>query len=163
MLWPLQLLPIQTAGRSSATGRSSTALGPESPWVEVIDEFCEDPHDFQERHYREFVTFLPFAQRFLYGSRVGREASPHHGEASICMSYRAQHDVRQARITLEPGSRVDVPTSPHVDMHFFLDADIAIIAFEMHADDVPLDIAQDALFRFGRAYPGVLGPARHGR
>src|SRR6185503_12040694 len=41
----------------------------------------------------------------------------------------------------------------HVDLYFFMDADIAILAFEMHADDIPLDRAQDTIFRFGRAYP----------
>jgi hypothetical protein len=151
VLWPLQLLPIRP-GQVQRHWEVFDALGPESPWVEVIDEFCEDPHDFQERHYREFVTFLPFAQRFLYGSRVGQEASPHHGEASIHVYRRS--DVHQARITLEPGGPAWTFRVAHVDMHFFLDADIAVIAFEMHADDVPLDIAQDVLFRFGRAYPG---------
>jgi len=151
VLWPLQLMPVRP-GQVQRHWEVLDGLGAESPWVEVIDEFCEDPHDFQERHYREFVTFLPFAQRFLYGSRVGQEASRKHGEASIHVYRRS--DVRAARITLEPGGTPLTFAVAHVDMHFFLDADIAAIAFEMCADEVPLDVAQDVLFRFGRAYPG---------
>ena len=41
----------------------------------------------------------------------------------------------------------------HIISDFFLDADIAILAFEMYANDILLDRAQDTLFRFGRAYP----------
>jgi hypothetical protein len=28
------------------------------------DEFTEDASQFKERHYREFVSFLPYVQRF---------------------------------------------------------------------------------------------------
>ena len=55
-------------------------LGPDSPWSEVVDEFFCDPADFQERHYKEFVTFLPYVQRFLYGSTSARK--PRNGMAS---------------------------------------------------------------------------------
>jgi hypothetical protein len=48
----------------------------DSPWQEVEDEFTADPHEFSERHYFEFVSFLPFVQRFLYG-----EADPQHCRA----------------------------------------------------------------------------------
>ena len=41
----------------------------------------------------------------------------------------------------------------HVDLYFFLDADIAILAFEMSTATSPIDRVQDTLFRFGRAYP----------
>jgi hypothetical protein len=41
----------------------------------------------------------------------------------------------------------------HIDLYFFMDADIAILAFEMYADDISIDRAQDTVFRFGRAYP----------
>ena len=33
----------------------------------MADEFTGDPGEFKERHYGEFVTFLPYVQRFLYG------------------------------------------------------------------------------------------------
>jgi hypothetical protein len=122
-----------------------------NPWREVDDEFCADPADFHERHYREFVTFLPYVQRFLYGSRAGQETAAADGEASIHV-YR-RHDVKQARLTYTPAGEPTTFDIAHVDLYFFLDADIAILTFEMHASDVPLERAQDTLFRFGRAYP----------
>jgi phage terminase large subunit len=43
-------------------------MGDASPWCEVVDEYTGDASGhFQERHYNEFVTFLPYVQRFLYG------------------------------------------------------------------------------------------------
>jgi hypothetical protein len=49
----------------------------DNPWRELADEFCGDPEQFHERHYSEFVTFLPYVQRFLYGEGGGDEgASP---------------------------------------------------------------------------------------
>jgi hypothetical protein len=41
----------------------------------------------------------------------------------------------------------------HVDLCFFYDLDVVILVVEIHGDDVPLPIAQDAMYRFGRAYP----------
>ena len=41
----------------------------------------------------------------------------------------------------------------HVDLYFFFDIDIVILALEVAADNLPLGVAQEALFRFGRAYP----------
>src|SRR5690606_22329614 len=64
-----------------------------------------------------------------------------------------REDVRRVRIILEPQSQPLLLEVAHVDLYFFLDADIAVLAFETHIDDVPLDRAQDLLFRFGRAYP----------
>jgi hypothetical protein len=40
-----------------------------------------------------------------------------------------------------------------VALYFFLDADVAILAVELYANDIPLERAQDMVFRFGRAYP----------
>jgi hypothetical protein len=151
VLWPLQLMPVH-AGQIQRHWEVLDKLGASSPWREVADEFCADPGEFQERHYREFVTFLPYAQRFLYGSSVGQEASRHDGEPSLHV-YR-RRDIRQVRIVLAPGHPAWTFDVAHVDLYFFLDADILALAFEMHADDLPLDVAQDVLFRFGRAYPG---------
>lgn len=121
-------------------------------WTEVVDEFCEDPRAFQERHYREFVTFLPYAQRFLYGSSAGQETARRNAQASI-HTYR-RREICAVQVTFETGGRSWKFQVAHVDVHFFHDADVAILAFEMHADDVPLEVAQNTMFRFGRAYPG---------
>jgi hypothetical protein len=67
LVWPLQLEPLTAAG---AAGRHWEVLeaGREThAWRRVDDEFTSDPEEFRERHYREFVSFLPYVQRFLYG------------------------------------------------------------------------------------------------
>ena len=61
LVWPLQLVPSS----EEQMARHWQKLG--SPWRKVEDEFVSDPAQFQERHYREFVSFLPHVQHFLYG------------------------------------------------------------------------------------------------
>ena len=109
------------------------------------------PAEFQERHYKEFVTFLPYVQRFLYGSAVGQESALGGDQASL-RAFR-RDDVARVRITYAPGIEPLEFEIAHIILYFFLDADIAILAFEMYANDILLDRAQDTLFRFGRAYP----------
>jgi len=150
VVWPLQLMPV-SAGPVQRHWELLDAA-PDCEWAEVVDEFCEDPQAFQERHYREFVTFLPYAQRFLYGSSAGQERSRRRGEGSI-RTYR-RRGIHAARITFERGGPAWTFRVAHADLRFFLDADVALLAFEMHASDLPLDVAQNTMFRFGRAYPG---------
>ena len=151
VLWPLQLMPIRPGSPVQRHWEVLEALGASCPWQEVADEFCDDPALFQERHYKEFVTFLPYAQRFLYGSRVGQETSQRGDEPSIHVFRRS--DVQQVRVVLSPDGPAQLFDVAHIDLYFFLDADIVMLAFEMHAENLPLDIAQDTMFRFGRAYP----------
>ena len=67
LLWPLRVMPGQAEGTHvSKYWELLETLGEGCPWREVVDEFG-DPKNFQERHYKEFITFLPYVQRFLYG------------------------------------------------------------------------------------------------
>lgn len=150
VLWPVQLMPLKPGVQVQRHWEALEKLTGQCPWSEVQDEFCSDPQEFQERHYKEFVTFLPYVQRFLYGSNVGQEVSQRHGEASTRVYRRS--DVARVRITFDDDVAYLFEVA-HVDLYFFLDADIAILAFEMYANDIPLDRVQDTLFRFGRAYP----------
>jgi hypothetical protein len=151
VVWPLQLMPLRPGEplQRHWEGLQATRIG--NPWREVDDEFGGDPADFQERHYKEFVTFLPYVQRFLYGSAVGQESAVAVDQASLRVFRR--DDVCRARITFAPGETPQEFSVAHIDLYFFVDADIAILAFEMQANDISLDRAQDTLFRFGRAYP----------
>jgi CorA-like Mg2+ transporter protein len=151
VVWPLQLMPLRPGQQVQRHWTALESITAGNPWKEVDDEFCPAPGDFHERHYREFVTFLPYVQRFLYGSRAGQETAATKDEGSIHL-YR-RHDVKQARVTYTPDGEPTTFDIAHIDLYFFLDADIAILTFEMHAHDVPLERAQDTLFRFGRAYP----------
>jgi hypothetical protein len=149
-LWPLQLMPLRPGEQVQRHWEAFDAMPVPHQWRELRDRFGGDPGEFQERHYREFVTFLPYVQRFLYGASAGQETSRHR-EPSMRVFRRT--DVALARLSFADGEVVDFRIA-HVDLYFFLDADIAILAFGMHANDLPLARAQDALFRFGRAYPG---------
>src|SRR5262249_42100203 len=141
-VWPLQLMPLRPGEQVQRHWKALEGIGAGNPWKEVDDEFCKDPADFQERHYREFVTFLPYVQRFLYGTRAGQEtAATADGEATIHI-YR-RHDVKQARVTFTPDGEPTTFDIAHIDLYFFLDADIAVLTFEMYANDVPLERVQD--------------------
>jgi len=151
VVWPIQLMPLRPGQQVQRHWRALESIATDNRWSEVVDEFCADPEEFHERHYKEFITFLPYVQRFLYGSRVGQETAV-GGEGASIHVYR-RHDVKQARITYSRGGQPTTFDIAHIDLYFFLDADIAILAFEMHANDIPMARAQDTMFKFGRAYP----------
>jgi hypothetical protein len=151
VLWPLQLVPDKETRRLQRHWEALSTVAEGNPWKEVVEEFDCDPNDFKERSYREFVTFLPFVQRFLYGSKAGVDPARREGEPSLRI-YR-RNDIRNVRITYADGYSLTFGVG-NVDLYFFLDADIALHAFEIFIDDIPLARAQDTMFRFGRAYPG---------
>jgi hypothetical protein len=150
IVWPLQLMPLRPGEQVQRHWKALDAVA-DNPWSEVVDEFCADPADFQERHYKEFVTFLPYVQRFLYQSRAGQETAAIHGEASLHVYRRT--DVAQARVRFAEADDPITFDIAHIDLYFFIDADIAILAFEMYANDIPARDALNTTYRFGRAYP----------
>lgn len=155
LLWPVQLVPADGDTTIEDYAAILPTLGPDNPWYEIEDEFTGDPLSFQERHYSEFVTFLPPVQRLLYGSGRGKPGSV-CAESPIKAFRRA--DVTKVRVTLTPNAKpLDLDVA-HVDLYFFYEIDVAILALELHADDVPLAAAQDALFRLGRAHPAYWEP-----
>ena len=96
LLWPLQLMPIREGTQIQKHWERLETPGSDHPWREVLDEFTGDPACFQERHYSEFVTFLPYVQRFLYGE--GKGNSPEIVHASSFRVFR-RSDVAKVRIT----------------------------------------------------------------
>jgi CorA-like Mg2+ transporter protein len=147
LMWPLQLMPIRPGEQIQKHWEYLDSDQDRHPWRAVVDEFG-DPESFQERHYSEFVTFLPHVQRFLYGECSGGRA-----EDSPIRVYR-RSDIAAVRIVL--GSTYPDPLVlkvVHVDLYFFLDIDVVILALEILADDLPLDAVHEILYRFGRAYP----------
>ena len=95
LLWPLQLLPLKE-GSQIHHHWELLEKDPGRVWKEVDDEFSADPDAFKERHYREFVTFLPFVQRLLYGEGAKRRSMAAYGESPIKVYRRT--DVAKARI-----------------------------------------------------------------
>ena len=153
LVWPLQLVPSS----EEQMARHWQKLG--SPWRKVEDEFVSDPAQFQERHYREFVSFLPHVQHFLYGEEYEREAGRGYGQSPISVVRRG--DVKGARVTLgDEAAAIELDVA-HVDLYFFHDVDVVLLNVEVVARQLPLAVAQDVMFRLGRAYPA--GWDEHGR
>jgi hypothetical protein len=73
-----------------------------------------------------------------------------------------RNDVAKVRLTLSRGDEPLEFRIIHADLYFFFDVDIAILALEVAADDLELGVAQEALFRFGRAYPAYWEVDRRG-
>ena len=151
LLWPLQIMRAR-AGEPHLPKywELLEEMGDACPWREVDDEFG-DPDDFQERHYKEFITFLPYVQRFLYGEGGSREGRSGYGKSPIRVFRR--RDIARMRVMLDQKTPPLLFQVAHVDLHFFYDLDIIILAVEFFANDLPLLLVQEVLFKVGRAYP----------
>ena len=61
--WLLELMPSGHDDQDPTPWQRLLEDQAAGTWREVDDEFPSDPAQFQERHYSEFVTFLPYVQR----------------------------------------------------------------------------------------------------
>jgi hypothetical protein len=144
LLWPLQLVPVRESG-GAPPWEVLQRLG--GPWRMTRDAGCADLSG--ERQYSEFVSFLPYVQRCLYGEPQGAVGTP--AESPIRIFER--DDIATARVTFERGAAPIDFAVENVQLYFFFDVEIVVLAVEIHADDLPLPTVQDTLFRFGRAFP----------
>jgi len=156
LLWPLQLMPL-AAGRSAGPHWKLLEQGEgKTIWRRVEDKFAldiADPSVFQERHYKEFITFLPHVQRFIYGEYRSshRIAADPPGESALKLFRR--DDIATLRLTLHEGDEPIVLSVKYVDLCFFEDTDVVILRVEIFADNLPYLVARDLLYRLGRSYP----------
>jgi len=157
LLWPLRVMApasdgVREDGARPPPWQHLRDLGEASPWREVVDEYTGGIDAFHERHYNEFVTFLPYVQHFLYGEgRSGRGARTPGGGSPMRVFRR--NDIQRVRTVPRPGDTPLVLDIVHADLYFFYDVDVVILNLEVRADDLPLASAQELLYRFGRAYP----------
>ena len=152
LLWPLRLMPVQgSEGRHAKPWQLLADMGEESPWQEVVDEYSGGSGRFHERHYNEFVSFLPYVQRFLYGE--GRSQSGAGATAGSPMRVFRRSDVKALRAVPHLGAAPVTLDIVHVDLYFFLDLDLVLLNVEVSASDLTLAQAQELLYRFGRGYP----------
>jgi hypothetical protein len=149
VVWPVQLMPINVGAPVQRHWEALDRIKDGNSWQHWRGKFDVGTAEFRERHYKEFVTFLPFVQRFLYGSPAGQE-SARYAESSIRVYRRS--DVARMRLTF-PDNYVREFTVHRCDLYFFHDADVMIVVLEIGTEDLPLERVQDALFRFARAYP----------
>ncbi|MFA5941536.1 MAG: hypothetical protein WC809_19480 [Sinimarinibacterium sp.] len=154
LIWPLQLMPLREDAQIQNHWELLEQPSPDNPWREVADEFTDDPHAFQERHYSEFVTFLPFVQRMLYGEGKGRTTTP--GESPIRMFRR--NDVAALRVTYPGDGAVLTFKVAHVDLYFFYDLDVVLLVVEVGANDLSFARAHETLHSLGRSYPTYWTP-----
>ena len=149
LLWPLHLIPLREGTQVQRHWEVLQATTADHPWREVIDEFGGAPGHYQERHYNELVTFLPYVQRFLYGEG---NADPYAPGNSPMRVFR-RNDIAAVRVSVGADAKPLELLIAHIDLYFFLDIDIVLLNVEVYADDLSLDTVQDVLHRFGRAYP----------
>ena len=144
LMWPLQLRRL---GRGSGFTTTWDALKANpGPWKPVADNLLVDDESCQ-LGYREFVYFLPYVQRFLYGFGEADSKTP----SSLHIFRR--DDIARARVILREGQpAVDLEVA-RLRLIFFYDVDIALLALEVHGRDVPLADAIEIMDRFGRPYP----------
>ncbi|KWT83666.1 MULTISPECIES: hypothetical protein [unclassified Variovorax] len=153
LLWPLRLMPVKGEQQRRSPWQLLQALGDASPWREEFDEYTGSSDGFHERHYNEFVSFLPYVQRFLYGEgRRGGEAGGTGGESPMRVFRR--RDLAAVRVVTRPGEAPITLQVVHTDLYFFFDVDVVMLNMEIGVDDLSLAQAQEVLYRFGRAYPG---------
>ncbi len=155
LLWPLRLIPANATDDSEhrrAPWQLLRDMGDASPWREQIDEFTGNPEGFHERHYNEFVAFLPYVQRFLYGEgRARRDGQDGGGESPMRVFRR--HDIAAVRVVPRVGDTPITLSVVHVDLYFFYGVDVVLLNVELAADELPLPQVQELLYRSGRAYP----------
>jgi hypothetical protein len=149
LLWPLQLMPLKEGAQVQRHWEVLQTAGQDSPWHEVVDEFGGAPGQYQERHYNELVTFLPYVQRFLYGEGSADASRP----GNTPMRVFRRDDIAAVRLVARPGAAPIVLSIAHVDLYFFFDIDVTLLNVEVYAEDLALDVVQDILHQFGRAYP----------
>ncbi|MBK6637954.1 MAG: hypothetical protein IPG34_09935 [Rhodocyclaceae bacterium] len=151
LVWPLQL---DSTGRDRYHRHWEVLESlPDHPWQLHDNEMGTTDGKFKERHYREFVAFLPYVQRFLYGYR-----SKHHngqGQRTRRLSLRIyrRRDISAVRIQLSRDQAPVTLSLKHADLYFFNDLDIVLLNIEVEATNLPLHTARELMYRFGRAYP----------
>ena len=160
VLWPLALAPVKGGTQIQEHWAYLSELGDDQPWREFRDEFSCAPEEFKERHYSEFVTFLPYVRRFLYGEEKTRARSS-VGESPIHVLRR--NDIACVGMTFPHDSAATLTLNvAHVDLCFFYDLDIVILVVELFGENLALDRALDVMYRFGRAYPTYWSDGGHG-
>lgn len=150
LLWPVQLVTDDPGVSTLDQWAAACQRGPQRPWAVLDDEFTADPELLQERHYREFVTFLPHVQRFLYGQGFAHGSGPKPGESPIRVYRRT--DTSACRLTFDDRFQATLAVQ-HIDLYFFHDIDVVLLAVELVGHELPLERVQDIMFRFGRAFP----------
>ena len=149
VLWPLHVAPLRAGKGAEDCGVLFECAIGEGPWRR-LDIFAADS-EFHERHYREFISFLPPAQRFLYGEAPAPAKPLKPGD--VPMKIFGRDDIKQVRITPEKGAAPITCDVDHIQFNFFYEINTAILSCEIAAEKIALEQVQAITQTFGRAYP----------
>ena len=164
LFWPVQMMPLTNEGGVQHHWELLAQEGAGNPWRKLRDRFQAGDLSFEERHYKEFVTFLPYVQRFIYGEshgQVSHDADDPLGESAIKIFRR--RGVKSLRLELREGDAPITLDVEHIELWFFDDINVAFLKVELSASDLPFEVARDLLYRFGRAYPTGWDDDGHGK
>ena len=154
LFWPVQLMPLTNSGNAQPLWELLAQGGEDNPWRRLKDRFKAGDLDFEERHYKEFVAFLPYVQRFIYGESHGRmshDADDPAGGSAIKIFRR--RGVNALRLVLRKDDAPITLEVEHIELWFFDDINVAFLKIELSASNLPFADVCNLLYRFGRAYP----------
>jgi hypothetical protein len=154
LFWPVQLMPLADGGGAQPQWELLAQGGADNPWCRLEDRFQAGASGFEERHYKEFVAFLPYVQRFIYGeshSRVSHDADDPPGGSALKIFRRRGIDT--LRLVMHEGDAPITLAVEHIELWFFDDINVAFLKLELSGRDLPFADVCDLLYRFGRAYP----------
>ena len=155
LLWPLQLRPLKRDASAGVVHYWETLKRNPGPWTYVEDPLLIND-DTCMIGYEEFVYFLPYVQRFLYG--VGDEGAGR--QSSLHVFHR--HDIKQAQIQVREGESEIALEVLRTRLYFFYDIDVALLVLEVAGNELPLADAVEIMDRFGRPYPPAWDASMHG-
>ena len=144
LMWPLQLRRLHAQG-GYRHHWDALAADP-GPWQKVKDNLLVDDESCHTG-YREFVYFLPYVQRFLYGFGESDAQTP------PSLNIFRRDDIATVRVRLREDAEPIELEVAKLRLIFFYDVDIALMALEIAARDLPLENAVELIDRFGRPYP----------
>jgi hypothetical protein len=164
LFWPVQLMPLADGGSARPHWELLAQGGAGNPWDRLKDRFQAKELGFEERHYKEFVAFLPYIQRFVYGESHSRRShaddDPPGGSA---LKIFRRHGVDALRLVLREGEAPITLDVEHIELWFFDDINVAFLKVALSASDLPFATVCDLLYRFGRAYPTGWDREGHGK
>ncbi len=145
LLWPITLSPLKRHLGSEVVHYWETLKRNPGPWRYVDDTLLIEDESCVAG-YEEFVYFLPYVQRFLYG--VGDEG---RGAQSSLHTF-TRNDIATAEVVLTEGAAPIVLDVLRARLYFFYDVDVAVAVLEVAGENIPLADVVELMDRFGRPY-----------
>jgi hypothetical protein len=145
LLWPITLRPLKREAAAGVVHYWDMLKRNPGPWQYVADTLLIEDESCIAG-YEEFVHFLPYVQRFLYG--VGDEG---RGAQSSLYAFKRE-DIAKVEVELVKGGGIIHLDVLRARLYFFYDIDVAVAVLEVAGKDIPLAQSVELMDRFGRPY-----------